>query len=771
MYMIHRLRIGRRLALTSLIASIGACGGGGDTSPGTFGQINRAPSATAGVDRPADEFSTVTLDGSGSSDPDVGDTLTYVWTQTAGASVAISGGTSAQATFDAPDVMAASPETLTFQLAVSDGTLNDSDTVSITVNDIGLGANNPPLADAGVDQTVDELAIVNLDGGGSLDPDGDALTYAWLQTAGPTVVLSDATAAQATFTSPDVVVGAPETLTFQLTVDDSSENSVDTLDIVVQEGLAQVTVAGTVSYEFVNPNANCGLNFNNTDVRPIRAATVQLISDSGAIIGTTVAADDGSYSIADVDASTNVRIRVRAELKRLGSPNWDVDVRDNVDTSVNPPPLNSRPLYVVQFPLFDTGVANINDADFTATTGWGGAAYTGTRAAAPFAILDTIFSGMRLVMTADANANFSALDAFWSVNNTLTGANDIDAGELSSSFYSSNRLFLLGDAAIDTEEFDDHVTMHEWGHYFEDNFSRSDSIGGSHSIGQTIDPRLAFGEGWATALAAMALDNPRYCDTRPAGSNVGFEIDIEGNNSGPQGFYNEMSVATMIYDLWDTDNDGTDTGSIGFGPIFDVMTTSQATTAAYTTLFSFATELRTRVTGADLAFVDSQLVRENVDLAGLDIFGSAEFTQPGGSRDVLPIYTDLAPNGTTLNICTNSDFDSGRDGNKLSEYRFLRITTSSAAAYDVVITTTTPTPVTADTTDRDQSDPDIYMYLNGVEVARGISGTENSEVFVTQILSADTYVADLQEFRFSDADGAPASYPERICFDVTMTPR
>ena len=30
--------------------------------------------------------------------------------------------------------------------------------------------------------------------------------------------------------------------------------------------------------------------------------------------------------------------------------------------------------------------------------------------------------------------------------------------------------------AGDADEFDDHIIVHEWGHYFEDNFSRSDSV-------------------------------------------------------------------------------------------------------------------------------------------------------------------------------------------------------------------------------------------------------------------------------------------------------
>ena len=41
---------------------------------------NSAAYADAGQDQLQDEGSTVTLDGSGSYDPDIGDTISYVWT-------------------------------------------------------------------------------------------------------------------------------------------------------------------------------------------------------------------------------------------------------------------------------------------------------------------------------------------------------------------------------------------------------------------------------------------------------------------------------------------------------------------------------------------------------------------------------------------------------------------------------------------------------------------------------------------------------------------
>ena len=96
------------------------------------------------------------------------------------------------------------PAALTFTLTVDDGRgRTDTDTVTITVN----GA---PTADAGDDATAVELTTVTLDGTDSTDPDDDTLTYAWAQTGGPAVELSDATAAQPTFTMPL----APATVTF-----------------------------------------------------------------------------------------------------------------------------------------------------------------------------------------------------------------------------------------------------------------------------------------------------------------------------------------------------------------------------------------------------------------------------------------------------------------------------------------------------------------------------------------------------------------------------
>jgi len=91
-----------------------------------------SPIANAGPDQSVGELTLVTLDGSGSSDPD-GDPITFFWTQTVGPAVILSDSTAESPTFTSPAVT--SPVTLTFSLIVSDGNINPfaPDTVDVTV--------------------------------------------------------------------------------------------------------------------------------------------------------------------------------------------------------------------------------------------------------------------------------------------------------------------------------------------------------------------------------------------------------------------------------------------------------------------------------------------------------------------------------------------------------------------------------------------------------------------------------------------------------------
>ena len=109
--------------------------------------------------------------------------------------------------------------------------------------------NQPPVADAGPDQTVDEGAVAVLSGTNSSDPEGGALSYFWEQTGGSAVVLSDPESAQPDFSTPDVGPDG-ESLTFRLTVSDANGL------------LAQDDCTVNVSWINIPPTADAGADIN-----------------------------------------------------------------------------------------------------------------------------------------------------------------------------------------------------------------------------------------------------------------------------------------------------------------------------------------------------------------------------------------------------------------------------------------------------------------------------------------------------------------------------
>ncbi|GAJ01582.1 unnamed protein product, partial [marine sediment metagenome] len=93
---------------------------------------------------------------------------------------------------------ASTPTTTT---TTTTSTTTTSTTSSTTTT---LPSNNPPTADAGPDQTVDEGVTVTLDGSNSSDPDNGIASYLWSQIVGSPVTLSDLTATRPTFITPPV---------------------------------------------------------------------------------------------------------------------------------------------------------------------------------------------------------------------------------------------------------------------------------------------------------------------------------------------------------------------------------------------------------------------------------------------------------------------------------------------------------------------------------------------------------------------------------------
>src|SRR3989442_14346835 len=192
--------------------------------------FNFTPVANAGPDQTVSEGSPVGLNGAASSDPDR-DSSSHSWNQTAGPTVTLSNSNTVAPTFTAPSV-GPSGSTLTFELTVSDGKGGTAtDTVDVIVKNI----NQPPVANAGPDQTVSEGSSVGLNGAASSDPDGDTLSHSWTQTAGPTVTLSNSNIATPTFTAPQIST-SNSVLTFRLTVSDGKGGTATDRSEELREG-------------------------------------------------------------------------------------------------------------------------------------------------------------------------------------------------------------------------------------------------------------------------------------------------------------------------------------------------------------------------------------------------------------------------------------------------------------------------------------------------------------------------------------------------------
>lgn len=247
---------------------------------------NTAPVADAGADQTLDatgQTTSVTLDGSGSSDAD-GDALSYSWTLNGSV-------VSTDASFSTN----LADGSYTFTLTVSDGEESDSDEVSVTV------VNTIPVADAGADQTLEATGAtttVTLNGSAT-DADGDALTYSW------------SNGASGASTSVDLAVG---THTFTMTVtDEQGATDSDQVTVTITDTTAPVISFNQETNSLWPPNHKMVLvatGITASDiVDGITAVQVQ-VSSSEAANGKGDGNTDSDYEIrTNFDGSFDVYVR------------------------------------------------------------------------------------------------------------------------------------------------------------------------------------------------------------------------------------------------------------------------------------------------------------------------------------------------------------------------------------------------------------------------------------------------------------------------------
>jgi hypothetical protein len=461
-----------------------------------------------------------------------------------------------------------------------------------------------------------------------------------------------------------------------------------------------VAIAGTATFDSVPFAATGGaLNYQGTTQKPVRGAIVEAVDAvSQAVLATGVTSDTGTYTLT-VPSNLSVFVRVRAQMQKSGTaPTWDFAVRDNTQ---------SNALYSMVSTPFTAAAGAVQNLN--APSGWSGSnsagSYSGTRVAGPFAVLDTVYTTYAKVLTAKSDAVFPALNIFWSVNNVPTNG-DRAQGQIGTSFFTvdsaGNRsIYLLGAANNDSDEYDSPVVAHEWGHYFQNAFSRDDSVGGPHTGSDFLDMRVAFSEGWGNAWSGMALNQSFYADSSGTGQQSGFRLDLTqpvANVSSP-GWYRESSIQYMLYSLHQT-------AGVGFTPIFNALTGAQRTGTAVTSIHSFATAVSDATAKSALnLLLQSQSIGQN-----LDQFGTGETNSAGNATNFsLPIYKPLTVGTALTNQCLNT---ARGTPNKLGNYLYYKFAVPAARNYTITVT--------------GGSDPDFELYQNGY-LGGGFSTTAGSE--------------------------------------------
>lgn len=381
-----------------------------------------------------------------------------------------------------------------------------------------------------------------------------------------------------------------------------------------------VTISGLVQFERV-PVTATGLDYAAITPQPARRIRLELRKADGSSTGRrTITDESGRYELDVIGDGRDYLLVAVAELRR-GS---QIEARVVSDLGV----------VTAAVPL----VAQRDDFEFNLVipAGWDGGSYDGSqRHAGAFAILDTIHQVQDAVLAVESGLYFPELTVLW--DQAETGTSYHPTGDL---------LFISGVEDVDTDEFDQHVVAHEYSHYLHHHFSRDDSLGGSHQIDDLLDETVAFSEGFASALAGIVLEESIYRDTGGAGQGTLLvEFDLEAGNASTlttvdpldlnsdsseisiMGSYNELSVAAIIWDLYDDDGgaEAHDSVAGGLAPIWQAMRQEVAETEAFTTILPFL--------GAFGASGDSIAAHENVIRAS-DYEDSA-------LGDIGPRYTPL----------------------------------------------------------------------------------------------------------------------------------
>jgi Family of unknown function (DUF5719) len=469
------------------------------------------------------------------------------------------------------------------------------------------------------------------------------------------------------------------------------------------------TVSGQAFYQKIDVT-DAGLDLTHPVMVPIRNARVEVFSRSSqSLVAVSETDSRGGFS-APVPFDPNLTVRV---ISRLRSS--DLRVADNT---------NRNQLYAI---AADFDGRNARFDLLLADT---------SRLSGAFNILETIQrADDTLTTTADPNLVPPAPTIFWSTRNWAGRGNiNYAQGLIGTTTFNvgNNTAVVLGDRNdhgndSDSDEFDDAVILHEYAHLLAVKFSRDDSPGGNHMLGDMLDPRVAWSEGWANFFSSVVRNDPIWRDSRgPNGQNI-LRYDLEDNvPAGDRpGYWSEASVDTILWDLYDDHDDGADDVQYPFAEIWKAFVELRNDSFVYLPYF-LEHFINDNPSAADP-------IRNIVQSRSIDF-------QP----NVRPSVAYPFPNPMNVGTAVTGFVDSltRRRGNLATSSHFYSFSTTGGAA-SIRLEITGPGPGGNPTA----NDLDLFlMDVNGRIIERSDSGSNGQSERIALKVPEGTYVVEIRSY-------------------------
>lgn len=201
---------------------------------------------------------------------------------------------------------------------------------------------------------------------------------------------------------------------------------------------------------------------------PIRLATIQVLNAAtGQVLATGSTDENGDVSLFVAASGTaDIVVRCYSRSNQFGTQPMRVTNGNAVEYSVSS---NVFPGWNLNTNLSFNNVVALKT-------------FNGTSQGGPFNLLDMLVASVQYVKANGAPNPSATLRMVWPAGSSFTSGN-------------------VANISAD-DGFDDLVQLHEMGHVVHNHYSDNDQPGNAHNFGESDqDPRLSFGEGWATYFA------------------------------------------------------------------------------------------------------------------------------------------------------------------------------------------------------------------------------------------------------------------------------